>query len=678
MVLFSMWVLVVLLAGVTTVTAEKDNATMSDEAKRMVGQTINMGSMMNLTNIQLTLGGLPLNMTGFTLTFNDALILDSILRGRSIMDLLYIAGRLADIEGMIANALNLPPTSVAIESIFDPADDIPLDRSDVDAIIQDLNDDPTILDFLRNSSFPARRKRKALVDSKWPGTVIPYQITSDFDSFPASRQAILDGIAYWEEETCLDFQDVGAAAGSKIVFRRLVGCWSYLGMKPYPQTVSIGDGCNQKALVAREIGHALGFVPEHRRPDRDIYVSINWINVRPGQLHKFLRSTWRRIITLGVPYDYSSLLHYDAFMFNSNGQKTITGRQPDVDRTFGFSKALSFYDVKLANLRYCSGSCPQGLETPMCLKDGYRNPKNCSYCKCTDGLTGRNCESVEPGRNAVCGATSLVANPSWQVVTSPGYNTTGYTAFSECSWLLTAPNNTTIAMRFSGPFEFPCQSPCMDFVEVRFTDLARTGPRYCCATRPLQYFRSHGNEALLLFRANSSLSRQGFALEYRTEPCGGCSGGDSVQPCLVTQRVMCPGVFSGNCNFWGFGRCTTRRQNTCYRLAQTCCEGYRLVNNTCYRTLSDWAAWSACSTTCGGCGTRTRTRTCIRPPCSESLTETERCNTQICSGTTVTRVCSASFNCGWWFIRRQCVRYFTCYRLNRCCTGRVEQNGLCN
>ncbi|XP_046549586.1 zinc metalloproteinase dpy-31-like [Haliotis rubra] len=618
-------------------------------------------------------------MTGFTLTFNDALILDSIIRGRSIVDLLYIACKVAEIEGRIASALSLPLTSIAIESIFDPSDDIPLDRADVDAIIGDLNDDPTILEFLRNStSVLARRKRKALVDLRWPGTVIPYQITSDFNLFPDSRQAILDGIAYWENETCLDFQDVGAAAGSKMVFRRLVGCWSFLGMKPYPQTISIGAGCNQRGVVAREIGHALGFVPEHQRPDRDLYLNINWSNVRPGKLHKFLRTTWRRIVTLGVPYDYSSLLHYGAFMFSNNGQKTISGREPDVDRTFGFSKALSFYDVKLANLLYCSGSCPGGLETSMCMKDGYRNPRNCSYCKCTNGLTGRYCMSVEPGRNTNCSSTSLVATPVWQTLTSPGHNTTGYTAFSACSWLITAPNNTAITIRFSGSFDFPCQSPCMDFVEVRFTDLARTGPRYCCSARPLQYFRSHGNEALILFKANSSLSRNGFALEYRTEPCGGCSGNDSVQPCLETQRFNCPGVFTGNCNFWGFTRCTNRRRNTCYRIAQSCCEGYRLINNTCYRILSDWTAWSTCSTTCGGCGTRTRTRTCIRPPCSEPLSETERCNTQVCSGIPVSSTCSFRFRCGWWFFRRQCTRYSICYRLDRCCSGRIERNGFCN
>ena len=56
----------------------------------------------------------------------------------------------------------------------------------------------------------------------------------------------------------------------------LTGCWSYMGNDPSfgEQTVSIGRGCTKKATVIHELMHALGFLHEHARPDRDTFVEI--------------------------------------------------------------------------------------------------------------------------------------------------------------------------------------------------------------------------------------------------------------------------------------------------------------------------------------------------------------------------------------------------------------------
>ena len=53
---------------------------------------------------------------------------------------------------------------------------------------------------------------------------------------------------------------------------------------------------------------------------------------------------------------------------------------------------------------------------------------------------------------------------------------------------------------------------------------------------------------------------------------------------------------------------------------------------------ADWEAWSDCSVSCGGDGTKTRTRACIPPSnggyeCPDSIqTETDTCNQGTCPG----------------------------------------------
>lgn len=61
-------------------------------------------------------------------------------------------------------------------------------------------------------------------------------------------------------------------------------CWSFLGQTGGSQTLSLQTpGCMWSGVAAHELMHALGFVHEQSRSDRDHYVSIVWKNIMPGQ-----------------------------------------------------------------------------------------------------------------------------------------------------------------------------------------------------------------------------------------------------------------------------------------------------------------------------------------------------------------------------------------------------------
>ena len=66
-------------------------------------------------------------------------------------------------------------------------------------------------------------------------------------------------------------------------------CSSYIGRvtQTNGQELSIGTNCAVLSVIVHEILHALGFIHEHTRLDRDTYVIINETNIQPGR-QKFL------------------------------------------------------------------------------------------------------------------------------------------------------------------------------------------------------------------------------------------------------------------------------------------------------------------------------------------------------------------------------------------------------
>ena len=130
--------------------------------------------------------------------------------------------------------------------------------------------------------------------------------------------------------------------------------------------------------------YRIGYYHEQSRPDRDTYITINYANILAGMEARFKIESYAQyegtltkssnnivfligtqnnfqkynsstVYTFGTPYDYASVMHYEATAFSSNGQPTITPLQAGV--TIGQRYNMSSIDIQEVRLFYnCSST----------------------------------------------------------------------------------------------------------------------------------------------------------------------------------------------------------------------------------------------------------------------------------------------------------------------------------
>ena len=132
-------------------------------------------------------------------------------------------------------------------------------------------------------------------------------------------------------------------------------CCSYVGRQSgrFEQGISIGRSCTSLPIVIHEIGHAVGFWHEQSRPDRDAYIRVLHNNIASAFKSNFDRMPNKSINSLGVGYDYNSIMHYKEYTFGKDGKKTLEA----LDRSIPLGRAveLSKLDILQTNLLYKCG-----------------------------------------------------------------------------------------------------------------------------------------------------------------------------------------------------------------------------------------------------------------------------------------------------------------------------------
>ncbi|XP_028292412.1 high choriolytic enzyme 1-like isoform X1 [Gouania willdenowi] len=189
----------------------------------------------------------------------------------------------------------------------------------------------------------------------WPKSVdgfvyVPYLLSPLYDDM--DRITIETGMQDIATGTCVKFIPRTHEA-SFLDIQPRYGCWSFLGQTGGSQTLSLQTpGCMWSGVASHEFMHALGFVHEQSRSDRDHYVTIVWKNVMRDYMHNFRKQVTNN---LNSPYDYNSVMHYGRYAFSEDGGPTIIPK-PDPYIPIGQRDGPSALDLHKINVLYnCGG-----------------------------------------------------------------------------------------------------------------------------------------------------------------------------------------------------------------------------------------------------------------------------------------------------------------------------------
>ncbi|CAB1450153.1 unnamed protein product [Pleuronectes platessa] len=258
---------------------------------------------------------------------------------------------------------------------------------------------------------------------------VPYVLDESLDL--NARGVVLRAFDQIRLKTCIDFKPWEDEQDYIVVIKD-EGCWSYVGnQRQGNQSLSIGEWCDQLAIVEHEFLHALGFWHEQSRYDRDEYITIVWENVEEGKENNFLKHSANHTTTFGTMYDYASVMHYGKDDFSNGNGSTIIANQPEYQDVIGQRLEMSSNDVrKLQQLYNCTSA------VTFLMSCSFEDERVCDGTVCAAGNT-----SWERVHSTIAGPfsdhTSLSAHGDNQTKSSHENGTTtserGGGSFMHCS-----------------------------------------------------------------------------------------------------------------------------------------------------------------------------------------------------------------------------------------------------
>uniref|UniRef100_A0A1I8AFQ5 Metalloendopeptidase n=1 Tax=Steinernema glaseri TaxID=37863 RepID=A0A1I8AFQ5_9BILA len=388
------------------------------------------------------------------------------------------------------------------------------------------------------------------------------------------RDLVHAAIKFWQENTCISFheaktkQEVARAPVKPVVlFYHGVGCSSHVGRYPdvmnaTMQGISLqADGCDK---ATHEIAHALGFIHEHNRWDRNEYIFVDFNGITADGAVEFHKVNKTENDNYGKQYDFGGVMHYAA----TDGAKvpdanTMLSYNPDYQMTIGNFIGPVYGDVYEMNMLYsCYDRCNNS--GTVCKNEGKPNPNNCSVCQCPSGFGGDDCSQREASTHGLTCGDTLVASETWKTLKSTGVIGSGYPNFDRynasdpyrCTWHITAPKGKVIAYRviFVGALNTTvgdkhnkhCRSKCHSG-GLKIKGLEKTwtpeGMRFCCKNQANKTMTTASN--LLVIEAYNHVYYTDFAVKYRIKPSAptttprvpssGCPAGYDISSSSGTQ-----------------------------------------------------------------------------------------------------------------------------------------------
>nr|XP_023021404.1 tolloid-like protein 2 [Leptinotarsa decemlineata] len=353
----------------------------------------------------------------------------------------------------------------------DQVSEVTLDsRSVGDEKTQVLQD--TTRNLIRSTRAATARKERV-----WDYGVIPYEIDGNFSGM--HKALFKQAMKHWENSTCIKFVERNRDEHQNYILftERPCGCCSFVGKRGNGgQAISIGKNCDKFGIIVHELGHVVGFWHEHTRPDRDKHVNIIRGNIMSGQEYNFNKLSDEEVNSLGLTYDYDSIMHYARNTFSKGTYldtiqpiDMVGSKRPEI----GQRVRLSEGDIAQTNLLY---KCPKCGRTYQTNSATFSPPM----------LTG---DIPEEG--------------------------------VRCEWRITATHGERIVLNISN-LDIEKSPDCkIDYIEIR-DGYWHKSPRLglFCGTGQFHHITSSGSRMLVTYVAKNPKGRRGFTASYEAI-CGG-------------------------------------------------------------------------------------------------------------------------------------------------------------
>jgi hypothetical protein len=151
----------------------------------------------------------------------------------------------------------------------------------------------------------------------WENAEIPFLISPDYP-YPELIQDVID---YFHENTPLRFVPANNKKDGIVFELTDTHCYSYLGKVGGFQPIFLSPECRATQII-HEILHAVGFVHEQARIDRDSFVKINWDNIDAEYLLQFMMVPKSHMRLSGLSeFNFQSIMLYDSTAFSRDNLK---------------------------------------------------------------------------------------------------------------------------------------------------------------------------------------------------------------------------------------------------------------------------------------------------------------------------------------------------------------------